>query len=116
MKQSGQAIRESAWRIAVESWLRSRGYIRPHIKTKVSPNFSSLLAHEQVAGTKMKGGGRSLSPLPQSTKSSLRRKGRGKAGSWTSCWEHHEEMPKMPKIEKPRSKKNQAQKTPGRNA
>ena len=46
MKQSGQAITESAWRIAVESWLKSRGYIRPHIKTKVSPNFSSFLAHE----------------------------------------------------------------------
>lgn len=46
MKESGQAIRESAWRIAVESWLKSRGYIKPHIKTKVSPNFSSFLAHE----------------------------------------------------------------------
>jgi transposase InsO family protein len=42
IKQSGQAVRESAWRIAVESWLKSRGYI----KTKVSPNFSSFLAHE----------------------------------------------------------------------
>jgi hypothetical protein len=46
MEESGQAIRESAWRIAVESWLKSRGYIKPHIKTKVSPNFSSFLAHE----------------------------------------------------------------------
>jgi hypothetical protein len=46
MKQSGQAVRESAWRIAVESWLKSRGYIKPRIKTKVSPNFSSFLAHE----------------------------------------------------------------------
>jgi hypothetical protein len=46
IKQSGQTIRESAWRIAVESWLRSGGYIRPQIKTKVSPNFSSFLAHE----------------------------------------------------------------------
>jgi len=46
MKQSGQTITESAWRIAVESWLRSRGYIRPHIKTKVSPNFPPFLAHE----------------------------------------------------------------------
>jgi hypothetical protein len=46
MKQSGQAIIESAWRIAVESWLRSRGYIRPHIKTNVSPNFPSFLSHE----------------------------------------------------------------------
>src|SRR5512136_24290 len=46
IKQSGQAITESAWRIALESWLRSRGYIRPHIKTKVSPNFPSFLSHE----------------------------------------------------------------------
>jgi hypothetical protein len=46
MNQSRQAIRESAWRIPLESWLRSRGYIRPRIKTKVSPNFSSFLAHE----------------------------------------------------------------------
>jgi hypothetical protein len=42
MKQSGQAARESAWRIAMESWLKSRGYI----KTKGSPNFPSFLAHE----------------------------------------------------------------------
>ena len=46
MKQSGQPIRESAWRIAVESWLKSKGYITPQIKTKVSPDFSSFLAHE----------------------------------------------------------------------
>jgi hypothetical protein len=46
MKQSGQTIIESAWRTAVESWLRSTGYIRPQIKTKVSPNFSPFLAHE----------------------------------------------------------------------
>ena len=46
MKQSGQAIRESAWRIAVESWLKSRGYIKCHINTKVSPNFTLFLAHE----------------------------------------------------------------------
>ena len=46
MKQSGQAVGESAWRIAVESWLKSRGHIKPHIKTKVSPNFPSFLAHE----------------------------------------------------------------------
>jgi transposase InsO family protein len=46
IKECGQAVRESAWRIAVESWLKSRGYIKPHIKTKVSPNFSSFLAHE----------------------------------------------------------------------
>jgi hypothetical protein len=46
MKQSGQAIRESVWRIAVESWLTSRGHIKPHINTKVSPKFSPFLAHE----------------------------------------------------------------------
>lgn len=44
MNQSGQAVRESAWRIAVESWLRSKGYIRVH-QPKVSPNFTPLLAH-----------------------------------------------------------------------
>ena len=46
MNQSGQAVRESAWRIAVESWLRSRGYIKVHINQKchlISPPF---LAHE----------------------------------------------------------------------
>jgi hypothetical protein len=46
MKESGQAVRESAWRIAVESWLKSRGYIKPQINTKVSPNFPSFLSHE----------------------------------------------------------------------
>ena len=46
MKESGQAIRESAWRIAVESCLKTKGYIKPHITTKVSPNFSSFLARE----------------------------------------------------------------------
>jgi len=45
MNQPGQAVRESAWRIAVESWLRSKGYIKIHIN-KVSPNLSSFLAHE----------------------------------------------------------------------
>ncbi len=40
MNQSGQAVRESAWRIAVESWLQSKGYIKVHINKKVSPNFT----------------------------------------------------------------------------
>ena len=44
-KQSGQAVRESAWRIAVESWLRSKGYTKIHIN-KVSPILPSFLAHE----------------------------------------------------------------------
>jgi hypothetical protein len=46
MNQSGKATIESAWRIAVESWLKSRGYIKPQINTKVSPNFPSFLSHE----------------------------------------------------------------------
>ena len=46
MNQSGQAVRESAWRIAVESWLRSKGYIRVHINQKCHPILSPFLAHE----------------------------------------------------------------------
>ena len=46
MSQSGQAVRESAWRIAVESWLRSKGYIKVHIKQKCHPILPSFLAHE----------------------------------------------------------------------
>jgi hypothetical protein len=46
MNQSGQAVRESAWRIAVESWLRSRGYIKVHINQKCHPILSPFLAHE----------------------------------------------------------------------
>ena len=42
MDPSGQAERESAWRIAVESWLKSRGFIEVHINSKVSPNFTSF--------------------------------------------------------------------------
>ncbi len=37
MNQSGQAIKESAWRIAVESWLKSRGFINIHINQKCHP-------------------------------------------------------------------------------
>ena len=37
MKQSGQAVRDSAWRIAIESWLRSKGYIKVHINQKCHP-------------------------------------------------------------------------------
>lgn len=44
MNQSGQAVRESAWRIAVESWLRSMGYIKVHINQKVSPNFTPFFS------------------------------------------------------------------------
>jgi hypothetical protein len=46
MNQSGQAVRESAWRIAVESWLRSKGYIKVHINQKCHPILPSFLAHE----------------------------------------------------------------------
>jgi hypothetical protein len=40
MKQSGQDIRESAWRIALESWLRSKGYIKVYINQKCHPVLS----------------------------------------------------------------------------
>ncbi|MEW6376205.1 MAG: hypothetical protein AB1502_10520 [Thermodesulfobacteriota bacterium] len=40
MKQSGQDIRESAWRIALESWLRSKGYIKVYINQKCHPILS----------------------------------------------------------------------------
>jgi hypothetical protein len=46
MNQSGPAVRESAWRIAVESWLRSRGYIKVHINQKCHPISPHFLAHE----------------------------------------------------------------------
>jgi hypothetical protein len=46
MNQSDQAVRQSAWRIAVESWLRSKGYIRVHINQKCHPILSPFLAHE----------------------------------------------------------------------
>jgi hypothetical protein len=31
MTQSGKSVRDAAWRIAVESWLKSRGFIKVHI-------------------------------------------------------------------------------------
>jgi hypothetical protein len=43
MNESGQAVRESAWRIAVESWLRSQGHIRILIN-QVSPHFTLFFA------------------------------------------------------------------------
>lgn len=46
VNQSGQVVRESAWRIAVESWLRSRGHIRIHINQKCHPIIPPFLAHE----------------------------------------------------------------------
>ncbi len=46
MNQSGQAVRESVWRIAVESWLRSKGFIKVHINQKCHPILPPFLAHE----------------------------------------------------------------------
>jgi hypothetical protein len=43
LNESGQVARESAWRIAVEFWLQSKGYIKVHINPKVSPNFTPIL-------------------------------------------------------------------------
>jgi hypothetical protein len=46
MKQPGQSIRESAWRIAVESWLKSRGFIKVYINQKCHPILPPFLAHK----------------------------------------------------------------------
>ncbi len=40
MNQFGRSAREAAWRIAVEFWLQSKGFIKVHIPKKVSPNFT----------------------------------------------------------------------------
>ena len=44
MNQFGQAAKESAWRIAIEFWSQSKGYIKVHINRKVSPKFVLILA------------------------------------------------------------------------
>jgi len=46
MNRSGQSERESAWRIAVESWLKSRNFIKVHINQKCHPILSPFLYHE----------------------------------------------------------------------
>ncbi len=46
MNQSAQAVRESAWRIAIESWLRSKGFINVHFKQKCHPILPPFLAHK----------------------------------------------------------------------
>jgi len=46
MNQSGQTIRELAWRIALESWLRSKGYIKIYINQKCHPILHPFLTHE----------------------------------------------------------------------
>jgi hypothetical protein len=40
MNQSGKPIRESAWRIAVESWLKARGFIKVQLNQKCHPILS----------------------------------------------------------------------------
>jgi transposase InsO family protein len=45
MNRFDKAALESAWRIAVEAWLRSKGYIKVHIPRKVSPSFAPFLSH-----------------------------------------------------------------------
>ncbi len=42
IKQFGKSAREAAWRIAVEFWLQSRGFIKVHIPKKVLPNFTPI--------------------------------------------------------------------------
>ena len=42
MNQFGKSAWEAAWRIAVEYWLQSRGFIKVHIPQKVSPNFTPI--------------------------------------------------------------------------
>jgi len=42
LKRIIEAARESAWRIAVESWLRSKGYIKVHINQKCHPVLPSF--------------------------------------------------------------------------
>ena len=44
MNQSGHAAKESAWRIVVEFWLQSKGFINVHINRKVSPHLIHILA------------------------------------------------------------------------
>jgi hypothetical protein len=46
MEQSAQDTRELAWRIALESWLRSKGYIKVYINQKCHPILPPFLAHE----------------------------------------------------------------------
>jgi hypothetical protein len=42
MNQFDKSAREAAWRIAVEFWLQSKGFIKVHIPRKVSPNFTPI--------------------------------------------------------------------------
>jgi hypothetical protein len=42
MNEFDKSAKEAAWRIAVEFYLRSRGFIKVHIPKKVSPNFTPI--------------------------------------------------------------------------
>jgi hypothetical protein len=42
MNQFDKSAREAAWRIAVEFWLQSKGFIKVHIPQKVSPNLNPI--------------------------------------------------------------------------
>jgi hypothetical protein len=42
MNQFGKSAREAAWRIAVEFYLQSKGFINVRIPQKVSPNFTPI--------------------------------------------------------------------------
>jgi len=46
MNRSGPVVRESAWRIAMEFWLQSKGYIKVHINQKCHPVLPHFLAHK----------------------------------------------------------------------
>ena len=45
INQFGKSAREAAWRIAVEFWLPSRGFIKVHIPQKVLPILLLFLTH-----------------------------------------------------------------------
>ena len=42
MNQFDKSVREAAWRIAVEFYLQSKGFIKVHIPRKVSPNLTPI--------------------------------------------------------------------------
>jgi len=42
MNPFDKSAREAAWRIAVEFWLQSKGFIKVHLPKKVSPNFTPI--------------------------------------------------------------------------
>ena len=42
MNQFDKSAREAAWRISVEFWLQSKGFIKVHIPRKVSPNLTPI--------------------------------------------------------------------------